>query len=129
RYGRILEVDPGDAGAMSKLGVLRMRAGRPDEAIALFGKAVAREPANREALLCLAGALASTGHPADALPYFDRSRAVGPRSSMALTGMGLTRLALGDRAGAAAALSESLRLDPNQPDVARTLDEIRAGPS
>ncbi len=129
RYARILQVDPADAGAMTKMGVLKMRAGRAEEATALFRRAVEREPANGEALLYLAGALASTGRPADALPYFERAIAAGPRSSMALNGLGLTRLALGDRAGAAAALSESLRVDPRQPDVARTLAELRAGPS
>jgi arylsulfatase A-like enzyme/Tfp pilus assembly protein PilF len=124
RYGRILAVDPADAGAMTKMGVLAMRGGRPEEGIALFRKAVDRESGNAEALLYLAGALASTGRPAEAVPYFERTLAAGPRSSMALNGLGLTRLALGDRAGAAAALRESLRLDPDQPDVARTLAEI-----
>jgi len=128
RYARILQVDPADAGAMTKMGVLKMRAGRADEATALFRRAVEREPANGEALLYLAGALASTGHPAEALPLFERALAAGPRSSMALNGLGLTRLAVGDRAGAAAALAESLRLDPKQPDVARTLAVLRAGP-
>jgi tetratricopeptide (TPR) repeat protein len=128
RYGRILEIDPADAGAMTKIGVLRMRAGRAEEAIALFRKAVDREPGNGEALLYLAGALSSTGHPADAVPYFERALAAGPRTTMALNGLGLTKLALGDRTGAAAALRESLRLDPQQPDVARTLAEIRGGP-
>jgi tetratricopeptide (TPR) repeat protein len=128
RYSRILEKDPADAGAMTKIGVLRMRAGRAEEAIALFRKAVDREPANGEALLYLAGALSSTGHPAEAVPLFERALAAGPRSTMILNGLGLTRLALGDRRGAASALSESLRLDPQQPDVARTLAEIRGEP-
>jgi len=88
---------------------------------------VEREPANAEALLYLAGALSSTGHPAEAVPLFERALAAGPRTTMILNGLGLTRLALGDRAGAAAALRESLRLDPEQPDVARTLAEIRGG--
>ena len=44
---------------------------------------------------------------------------------MALNGLALTRLALGDKSGAAAAFAESLRLDPKQPDVARSLAEIR----
>ncbi len=126
-YARILDVDPHDTGAMTKLGVIRMRAQRPDEGIALFRRAVEREPGNGEALLYLAGALAGSGRPAEALPYFDRALAAGPRSSMALNGLGLTRLALGDRAGAAAALTESLKLDPAQPDVARTLAELRGG--
>jgi len=124
RYGRLLEVDPADAGAMTKLGVVRMRAGRAEEAIALFRKAVEREPRSGEALLYLAGALASNGRPAEALPFFEKALEAGPRSSMALNGLGLTRLAVGDRPGAAAAFRESLRLDPKQPDVARTLAEM-----
>jgi arylsulfatase A-like enzyme/cytochrome c-type biogenesis protein CcmH/NrfG len=124
RYARILEIEPSDAGAMTKLGVVRMRSGRPDEAIALFRRAIEREPKNGEALLYLAGALASTGHPAEALPYFERALAAGQRNPMALNGLALTRLGLGDRPGAVQAFRESLRLDPEQPDVARTLAEI-----
>jgi hypothetical protein len=44
---------------------------------------------------------------------------------MALNGLGFTRLSLGDPAGAATVLRESLRLDPRQPDVAQALAEIR----
>jgi arylsulfatase A-like enzyme/Tfp pilus assembly protein PilF len=124
RYGRILEVDPADAGALTKMGVIRMRAGDREAALALFLRAVEREPRNHDALLYLAGALASGGRPADALPYFERALVAGPRSSMALNGLGLTRMTLGDRRGAAESFRESLRLDPNQPDVKRTLGEI-----
>jgi len=129
RYGRILDVEPGDAGAMTKLGVVRMRSGRAAEAIALFRRAIEREPKNGEALLYLAGALASSGQPNDALPFFERALEAGQRSTMALNGLGLTRLALGDRKGAAQAFRESLRLDPRQPDVSHTLAEIGRGPS
>jgi arylsulfatase A-like enzyme/cytochrome c-type biogenesis protein CcmH/NrfG len=124
RYERILEIDPADAGAMTKLGVLRMRSGRPDEATALFRRAIERDPTNGEALLYLAGALTSTGRAAEAIPYFERALDAGQRNSMALNGLALTRLNLGDRAGAARAFRESLRIDPKQPDVARTLAEI-----
>ena len=44
---------------------------------------------------------------------------------MALNGLGLTRRAVGDTAGAAAAFRQSLRLDPNQPEIARTLSDMR----
>ncbi len=127
RYARILEIEPADAGAMTKLGVARMRTGRSDEAISLFRRAIEREPKNGEALLYLAGALASTGHPAEALPFFERALAAGQRNPMALNGLALTRMAVGDRRGAADAFRESLRLDPKQPDVSRTLAEIRRG--
>lgn len=128
RYGRILEVDPADASAMTKLGVLRMRAGAADEAVALFRRAVEREPGNGEALLYLAGALAASGRSAEALPFFERALAAGQRSSMALNGLALTRLAVGDRSGAAQAFRESLKLDPHQPDVVRTLKEMGGSP-
>jgi arylsulfatase A-like enzyme/cytochrome c-type biogenesis protein CcmH/NrfG len=125
RYGRILEVDPADAGALSKLGVVRMRTGRPEEAISLFRRAIEREPKNGEALLYLAGALASTGRPAEAVPYFERALDAGQRNPMALNGLGLTRMALGDRRGATIAFRESLRLDPKQPEVTQALAQLR----
>ena len=126
RYARILELDATDAPAMTKLGVVRMRTGRPDDAMRLFQQAIQRDPKNADALLYLAGVLASRGRPADALPYFQRALDAGPPSTMALNGLGLTRLALGDRAGAATAFRESLRLDPKQPDVARSLAELQS---
>jgi tetratricopeptide (TPR) repeat protein len=125
RYSRIIELDAGDVSGLTKLGVVRMRSGQADQAIDLFRKAIGHEPKNGEALLYLAGALAAGGRPAEALPFFERAIEAGPPSTMALNGLGLTRLALGDAAGAAAAFRQSLRLDPNQPDVTRTLAEMR----
>ena len=124
RYSRILELDGDDVGALSKLGVVRMRTGCADEAIALLRRAVERDPKNAEALLYLAGALAANGRPAEAVPFFERALSEAPRTTMALNGLGLTRLELGDRAGAMAAFRESLRLDPQQPDVASTLRDL-----
>lgn len=123
-YGRIVELDSADAGALTKLGVVMMRGGRRDEALRYLQSAVVHDPRNGEALLYLAGALAARGRHADAVPFFERSLAAGPRTAMALNGLGLTRLELGDRAGAAAAFRESLRLEPGQPEVARTLREL-----
>ena len=127
RYERILAIDGGDVSALTKLGVVRVRSGHPDQAVQLFRQAIEREPRNQESLLYLAGALASGGHPAEALPYFERAIEAGPPSTMALNGLGLTRLAVGDSAGAEAALRQSLRLDPNQPEIARTLADVRRG--
>jgi Tfp pilus assembly protein PilF len=127
RYQRIVAIDGSDVSALTKLGVVRVRSGHPDQAIQLFRQAINHDPRNAEALLYLAGALASGGHPADALPYFERAIAAGPPSTMALNGLGLTRLAVGDAAGAEAAFRQSLRLDPNQPEVAKTLAEVRRG--
>ena len=127
RYARILELDGSDVSAMTKLGVVRVRSGRADEGMRLFRQAIEHEPKNAEALLYLAGALASGGRPAEALPYFERAREADPASTMVLNGLGLTRLAVGDRPGAAAAFRESLRLDPTQADIAQALAEVRRG--
>ena len=43
---------------------------------------------------------------------------------MALNGLGLTRLSMGDKAGASTALRQSLRLDPSQKDIAQALAGI-----
>jgi cytochrome c-type biogenesis protein CcmH/NrfG len=111
---------------MSTLGVVRVRSGRVEEGIALFRQAVARDPANGDALLYLAGALASSGRPAEALPYFERAVRAQPRSTMTLNGLGLSRMAVGDAAGAAAAFRESLRIDPKQADIAGRLSQLEA---
>ncbi len=125
RYARILELDSTDVAALTKLGVVRMRSGQGDQAIQLFQQAIAHDPRNADALLYLAGALASGGRPAEALPYFERALDVGPPSTIALNGLGLTRMAVGDAAGAAAAFRQSLRLDPNQREIAQTLEEMK----
>jgi cytochrome c-type biogenesis protein CcmH/NrfG len=46
---------------------------------------------------------------------------------MTLNGLGLSRMAVGDRAGAAAAFRESLRIDPKQADIAGRLAQLEAG--
>lgn len=125
RYDRILALDPNDVAALTKAGVVRVRSGRPDQGIELFRRAVERDPKNADALLYLAGALASGGRAREALPYFERALEAGPPSTMALNGLGLTRLAVGDSAGAADAFRKSLRLDPNQPEVSKTLADLR----
>ena len=87
--------------------------GRADEAIALFRQAVEREPEER-ARRCSTWPARSPR--AAARPRRCRSSSgrwpLGPRTTMALNGLGLTRLAARRPPGAAAAFRESLRLDP-----------------
>lgn len=124
RYARILEVDAGDVAALTSLGVTRMRSGQRDEAERLFRQAIDRQPTNADALLYLAGVLAASQRASDALPYFERAVNANPTSTMALNGLGLTRATLGDTRGAAAAFRQSLRVDAQQPEIARTLAEL-----
>ena len=99
-----------------------MRAGRADEGIAPLPRGRwSASRRTREALLYLAGALASSGRPAEAVPFFERALAAGPRSTMALNGLGPHAAAARRPAGAADAFRESLRLDPDQPEIAEAL--------
>jgi len=116
--------DPADAAVALKLGVVLVRLGELDAAIALFGRVVAARPASAEALTNLAGALAKAGRPAEAVPYFERALEAGAVSPMVLNGLGFSRLESGDTRGATDALRRSLRLKPDQPNVAAVLREI-----
>jgi Flp pilus assembly protein TadD len=62
----------------------------------------------------------------EAIPYFERTLAVSPRSTMAWNGLGLARAQLGDAQGAARAFRESLALDPGQAEVTKALAGLRA---
>ena len=120
RYGRILEVDPTDAGALTKLGVVQdARRGRADEAIAAV-PAGRRARAEERRGAALPGGRARGERPpgGGAAVLRARARRGAAHARWRSTASALTRLELGDRAGAAAAFRESLRLDPNQPDVA-----------
>jgi len=57
--------------------------------------------------------LHSAGRDAEALALADRALSVGTRSALLRYHRGMIRLALGDRAGASADLTEALRLNPH----------------
>jgi arylsulfatase A-like enzyme/tetratricopeptide (TPR) repeat protein len=113
-YGLVLAADEQDAGALTKMGVIRVRQGRTDDGIELFRRAVAREPGSPEALLDLAAAFVKTGRPAEAAPYFDHTLAVA-RSQPALernTLIGATRFLQGRFDESARAYQSALAVAP-----------------
>ena len=117
---RITTVDVGGATLFEGAGCNVIALPGPDGALMIDGGLAA----NAEALLYMAGVLTSSGRPADALPYFERSIKANP-TTMALNGMGITLLALGERQRAVDAFRQSLRLDPKQPEVAQQLSQLR----
>jgi predicted Zn-dependent protease len=120
--------DPDDTGVAMKLGILLLRSREFERAATLFRAVVAREPGNTDALVDLAGALLSSGAAADAAGYFQQAIDRGARGTLAWNGLAFARQQSGDRIGAAAAMRESLRIEPNQPDIIvalRNLDAAR----
>jgi arylsulfatase A-like enzyme/tetratricopeptide (TPR) repeat protein len=124
RLAALVSRDPDDAAAVLKLGVVLVRLGQLEPAIDLFTRVVSARPTNAEALTNLAGALAKAGRPADAVPVFERAIDAGAVSAVVLNGLGFARLEAGDTPGAAEALRRSLRLKPDQPNVAAALKQI-----
>jgi Flp pilus assembly protein TadD len=94
------------------------------EAIDLLQQVVRDAPTQAEALAGLGAALARTGAPSAAVPYFERALAAGLRTPALLTGLGFARLESGDRLGALAALRDSLALRPDQPGVQQAVRDL-----
>lgn len=109
-----------------KLGIVLAQAGDSDRAVALFTSVVGREPRNVDALVDLGGALLKLGRAREAVPYFARAVDGDVASPLAWNGLGFAKQESGDPAGAANAFQRSLRLDPNQPEVAAALRRAAA---
>ena len=98
-----------------------------DRAVTLFRAIVAREPGNPDALVDLGGALLGSGAPAEATAHFQQAIDRGARGTLAWEMGWRSRRTVWRRIGAAAAMRESLRIEPNQPDnlVARKISILR----
>jgi Flp pilus assembly protein TadD len=99
-------------------------AGEPERARRLLDAGVERLPDDPR-LWLLAGRLRLEREEcAPALAAFQRAVSLDGRRAEAHAAVGVARLCLGDRNGAAAALRQSLALDPEQPQVRRQLAEL-----
>ena len=92
--------------------------------MAALREALARAPADTDAVLALAAALAKSGRPAEAVPYLERAVQAGARSTTTLNALGFARLESGDDTGALEALRASLAADPHQREVAETVARL-----
>ena len=116
--------DPSDMSAAFKLGIVSVDAGEMDRAVTLFTAVVTHEPANVDALVDLAGALLKTGRSADAAKYFQQAIDAGAAGPLAWNGLAFAKIQAGDTDGAADAMRQSLRLQPNQPDIKAALADV-----
>lgn len=121
---RVYERDAADTSLAMKYGILLVRAGEPAAAASVFRGVTEREPSNASAALSLAGALAKAGDPAGAIQWFERAIASGMRTSACFNGLAMARLEVGDRSGARTAIGESLKIDPNQPQLRALVEQI-----
>jgi tetratricopeptide (TPR) repeat protein len=87
-----LERSPDSFLASNNLGVMRLEAGRWDEAIALFRRATESEPGFAEGFVNLGNALDASGRTAEAVPQWERAVALDPEQAIALYNLAVARI-------------------------------------
>jgi predicted TPR repeat methyltransferase len=99
---------PGRPSVLTNLGAVRLKLGRPEEALAVLQEALAREPDNGEALGHCAAAHAELGHPREALALFDRALAIDSQQPALWTLRGSVLRELGQHDAAAESFRQAL---------------------
>jgi polyferredoxin/tetratricopeptide (TPR) repeat protein len=120
-FERGLEALPNNPDLLYNAGVASAVAGDVDGAVDRFLRVLAIAPRHRQARENLAGALLALGRPGEALPHLQAAVEQTPDDAGNHLLLGRALLAVGDRAGAAAALERALALDPSL-DEARSLE-------
>ncbi len=113
-YTKVIALDPGRVSAHHSLGSLYLRMQRYGEAVAALQKAVALEPGRADAFLDLGTAYEESRDFAQAAEAYEKYVALKPANPWTgLLRLGLCRLELNQPEAAVAALSEALKLQPN----------------
>ena len=100
--------------------------GNPEAAAELLAHARAREPGSASVLETLARALFDARRYDEAAARFAELVEASPDSDYARFGLGLSRMRLGDAAGAAEQLALAAAMRPERADYQQTLREVRA---
>jgi tetratricopeptide (TPR) repeat protein len=109
------KLDPSRVETMLTLGRIQAAAGRFDEAIVEFQRALARDPSSVDALLYLGDALADSGRAADAEAAYRRAAAARPTYWAPQNRLGALFFTRGEYARAIPAYEEAARLNPETP--------------
>ena len=104
------------AEALYELGAALEQAGRVDEAIDAWQRAIAKRPSLVLARRRLGAALTRQGEPARAERILLEAAELAPRDSRVRKSLGFAHTALGRPSAALDALREALRLDPDLPE-------------
>lgn len=107
-FAAALALAPGRPSVLTNLGAVRLKLGRPGEALDVLQDALAQEPQNPEALGHCATALAELGRMPEALALFERALALEPSAAVLWMYRGNVLKALGRPQEAAGSYREAL---------------------
>ena len=117
-----MKLRPGDADAEAFLGSARLAQGATDDALAIAGRVLARDPRQPRALEVCAIASARKGDRAAARSFFERLVAAEPDEPGHRTNLGIFELEGGNPQAAAHAFESALDLNPGDERGARGLE-------
>jgi cytochrome c-type biogenesis protein CcmH/NrfG len=121
----LISREPGNAKVQVDLGNVLYDAGRYQEAIGHYQKALELEPKNVSVSTDLGTALWYSGRPDDALRQFETSLAIEPNHPQTLFNIGIVRLeGKQDRPGAIEAWERLLAAHPGYPEAAKVRASI-----
>ncbi len=114
-WTRLRALRPHDPSPIEALAHLRATSGAHDEAIALYGCALAADPTRTDAWFNLGYLHQESGAHEQALEAFARALALDPRHDRALYGQGLSLMQLGKLEEGAVAFRRNAELQPMSP--------------
>ncbi len=118
---------PGGVDAIVSRTVSYVRSGDPSGGLALLDRALKAKPKETRLLLLRGRYRLQRQQCEKALWDFENAARFDPKNAAAHASVGLARLCTGDGEDAAQAFRKSLEIDPDQPEIRRTLAGI-AGP-
>ena len=126
-FERTLEIAPDLVGAMANLGSLDLQEGRLDEATAILGRALEKEPRNVESRTNLIVAHGMRHDVEEARKLVKEAEGLGMRVALFYNGLAYALHINGRSEEALEVLRESLQIDPRQADARRLQAEIEQG--
>ena len=106
-----------DAAVLTAYGEILVKAGRHEEALAVCREAIAAQPDNADAHLCLGTALAPLGRRTEALTAFGKAEALRPTSAVPLAWRGSVLTELARMPEARELFDRARALEPHLPSV------------
>jgi tetratricopeptide (TPR) repeat protein len=120
-----LKANPNDLAALVALSDMYFDAGKFDQAIGFYTRALALDPTNPDVRTDYATALHQTGHDIESLKQLDTVLADRPKFLQALFNRGVVLRAIGLRTDAVAAFHAFIAAAPNDPRVADAKSNIQ----
>jgi tetratricopeptide (TPR) repeat protein len=112
RYEQVLAREPLQPAANHLLGLVRLKQGKPDEAVHLIARATSVNKTDPQYFANLGAALNAAGRPAEAVEALDRAIALKPAFPGAHSNRGMALKALGRLDDAAASYRQAVTLAP-----------------